>query len=112
MSAVDRRAFAYALGRYVSGRTTMDLRAYASEAGMLADRLARAQRFERRMKTGRGSFARRLAAATGPESFRPATGTLGAASVVWGWDRWTSGNTPVPVTIAFYPYSTEYWTTE
>ena len=61
MSAADRRAYAYALGRFTASRETFDARAVASVAGMLADRRARCERFERKMKTWRGSFARRLA---------------------------------------------------
>lgn len=116
MSAADRRQYAYRLGRYVAGQTTLDLRADATEAGMLADRRARCERHERRYKTWRGSFARRLAAVTGMDSLRPATGPLNAASVTWGWDRGAMDCTVVALLIgegvAFYTNGTEYWTTE
>lgn len=112
MSAADRRAFAYALGRFTASRETFDARAVASVAGMLADRRARCERFERRMKTGRGSFARRLARMTaGPAAVARWTAwrPLEAGDAV----RMLDGALAVVMDgMAFYPDRTEYWTTE
>ncbi len=58
MTATDRRAYAYQLGRFTTSCVVMDFRA-AYEP--LADRRVRCERYRLKMKTWRVDFRARLA---------------------------------------------------